>query len=72
MARVSELVRQNGSDCFPEHRACIPDDFAGAAGQRFAFSTVKVYLAAILACHVGFEVKTAGQQPLILSIYAGS
>ncbi|XP_029958238.1 uncharacterized protein LOC115396492 [Salarias fasciatus] len=30
-----------------------------------AFSTVKVYFAAISACHVGFGDKTAGQHPLI-------
>ena len=33
--------------------------------QGRAFSTVKVYLAAISACHIGFEGKPLSQQPLI-------
>ena len=33
--------------------------------QGRTFSTVKVYLAAISACHLGFDGKTLSQQPLI-------
>ncbi|XP_067290316.1 uncharacterized protein [Pseudorasbora parva] len=37
-----------------------------------AFSTMKVYLAAISACHVGFGDKTAGQHPLICRFMKGA
>ncbi|XP_052430666.1 uncharacterized protein LOC127971591 [Carassius gibelio] len=37
-----------------------------------AFSTIKVYLAAISACHVGFGDKTAGQHPLISRFMKGA
>ena len=37
-----------------------------------AFSTVKVYLAAISACHVGFGDKPAGQHPLVCCFMKGA
>ena len=37
-----------------------------------SFSTVKVYLAAVSACHVGFGDKTAGQHPLIRQFMKGA
>ncbi|XP_029975786.1 uncharacterized protein LOC115408980 [Salarias fasciatus] len=37
-----------------------------------AFSTIKVYLAAISACHIGFEGKTVGQHPLICRFMRGA
>ncbi|KAK5930341.1 hypothetical protein CgunFtcFv8_026581 [Champsocephalus gunnari] len=37
-----------------------------------AFSTIKVYLAAIAACHVGFEGKTASQHPLVCRFMKGA
>lgn len=37
-----------------------------------AFSTVKVYLAAISACHIGFNGKTLGQHPLICRFMKGA
>lgn len=37
-----------------------------------AFSTIKVYLAAISACHIGFEGKTVGQHPLICRFMKGA
>ncbi|KAK0145714.1 hypothetical protein N1851_015374 [Merluccius polli] len=37
-----------------------------------AFSTVKVYLAAISACHIGFGDKTAGQHPLVCRFMKGA
>ncbi|KAK0154188.1 Potassium voltage-gated channel subfamily H member 4 [Merluccius polli] len=37
-----------------------------------AFSTVKVYLAAISACHVGFGDKPAGQHPLVYHFMKGA
>ncbi|KAK5900671.1 hypothetical protein CgunFtcFv8_025613 [Champsocephalus gunnari] len=37
-----------------------------------AFSTIKVYLAAIAACHVGFEGKTASQHPLVCGFMKGA
>lgn len=37
-----------------------------------SFSTIKVYLAAISACHVGFGDKTAGQHPLIRQFMKGA
>ena len=37
-----------------------------------AFSTIKVYLAAISACHVGFGDKTVGQHPLICRFMRGA
>lgn len=37
-----------------------------------AFSTIKVYLAAIAACHVGFDGKTAGQHPLVCRFMKGA
>ncbi|XP_063050161.1 uncharacterized protein LOC134444913 [Engraulis encrasicolus] len=37
-----------------------------------AFSTIKVYLAAISACHVGFGDKTAGQHPLVCRFMRGA
>ncbi|XP_043992826.1 uncharacterized protein LOC122842750 [Gambusia affinis] len=36
-----------------------------------AFSTIKVYLAAISACHVGFGGKTVGQHPLVCQFMKG-
>ena len=33
--------------------------------KQKTFSTVKVYLAAIYACHVGFEGKLANQPPMV-------
>lgn len=36
-----------------------------------AFSTIKVYLAAISACHVGFGDKPAGQPPLVCRFMKG-
>lgn len=40
--------------------------------KGLAFSTVKVYLAAISACHVGFGDKTAGQHPLVCQFMKGA
>ncbi|KAK7905173.1 hypothetical protein WMY93_017780 [Mugilogobius chulae] len=40
--------------------------------KGLAFSTIKVYLAAISACHIGFGDKTAGQHPLICSFMKGA
>ncbi|XP_075948857.1 uncharacterized protein LOC142951249 [Anarhichas minor] len=37
-----------------------------------AFSTIKVYLAAISACHVGFGEKPAGQHPLVCRFMKGA
>lgn len=37
-----------------------------------AFSTVKVYLAAISACHVGLDGKTVGQHPLVCRFMKGA
>ena len=37
-----------------------------------AFSPIKVYLAAIAACHVGFEGKTASQHPLVCRFMKGT
>ncbi|KAI7809562.1 hypothetical protein IRJ41_011558 [Triplophysa rosa] len=37
-----------------------------------SFSTIKVYLAAISACHVGFEGSTVGQNPLIRRFMKGA
>ena len=40
--------------------------------RGLAFSTVKVYLAAISACHIGFGDKTAGQHPLVCQFMKGA
>ncbi|XP_059182347.1 uncharacterized protein LOC131961092 [Centropristis striata] len=40
--------------------------------NRKAFSTVKVYLAAIAACHVGFGRLTVGQHPLVCRFMKGA
>ncbi|XP_041860863.1 uncharacterized protein LOC121652254 [Melanotaenia boesemani] len=40
--------------------------------KKKAFSTVKVYLAAIAACHVGFEKHTASQHPLVCRFMKGA
>lgn len=40
--------------------------------KRKAFSTIKVYLAAISACHVGFGEKPAGQHPLVCRFMKGA
>ena len=40
--------------------------------EKSAFFTVKVYLAAILACHVGFDEKQAGQLPLVCRLMKGT
>ena len=37
-----------------------------------ASSTIKVYLATISACHIGFEVKAAGQHPLVCHFMRGA
>lgn len=37
-----------------------------------AFSTIKVYLAAISACHVGLNGKTVGQHPLVCRFMRGA
>ena len=37
-----------------------------------AFSTVKVYLAAISACHIGFGDKSVGQHPLVRQFMKGA
>lgn len=37
-----------------------------------AFSTIKVYLAAIPACHIGFEGKAVGQPPLVCRFMRGT
>ncbi|XP_051988692.1 uncharacterized protein LOC127648137 [Xyrauchen texanus] len=37
-----------------------------------SFSTIKVYLAAIAACHVGFDSATVGQHPLIRRFMKGA
>lgn len=44
----------------------------GLLDKGLAFSTIKVYLAAISACHVGFGDKTAGQHPLICQFMKGA
>ena len=40
--------------------------------KRKAFSTVKVYLAALAACHVGFGKQTASQHPLVCRFMKGA
>lgn len=40
--------------------------------KGLAFSTVKVYLAAISACHIGFGDKTVGQHPLVCQFMKGA
>ncbi|XP_047205458.1 uncharacterized protein LOC124857918 [Girardinichthys multiradiatus] len=40
--------------------------------KGLAFSTVKVYLAAISVCHVGFGDKTVGQHPLVCQFMKGA
>lgn len=40
--------------------------------KKRAFSTVKVYLAAISACHVGFDGKTLGQHSLVCRFMKGA
>lgn len=40
--------------------------------KGLAFSTVKVYLAAISACHIGFGDKTVGQHPLVCQFMRGA
>ena len=40
--------------------------------KGLAFSTVKVYLAAISACHIGIGGKTAGQHPLVCQFMKGA
>ncbi|XP_056116182.1 uncharacterized protein LOC130092366 [Rhinichthys klamathensis goyatoka] len=40
--------------------------------QGKAFSTIKVYLAAISACHIGFDNKTVGQYPLVCRFMKGA
>lgn len=37
-----------------------------------AFSTIKMYLAAISACHIRFEGKAAGQHPFVCSFIRGA
>lgn len=37
-----------------------------------AFSTIKVFLAAISACHIGFEGKPVGQHPLVCRFMKGA
>lgn len=44
----------------------------GLLDKGLAFSTVKVYLVAISACHLGFGGKTAGQHPLICQFMKGA
>lgn len=38
--------------------------FAGPFGQGKAFCTIKRYLTAVSACHIGFDNNTAGKHPL--------
>lgn len=40
--------------------------------KRRAFSTIKVYLAAIAACHVEFGKQTASQHPLVCCFMKGT
>ena len=40
--------------------------------KRKALSTIKVYLAAITACHVGFGKQTASQHPLVCRFMKGA
>ena len=40
--------------------------------QKLSFSTVKVYLAAISACHKGFDGRTVGQQALVRAFMEGA
>ncbi|XP_073701195.1 uncharacterized protein [Garra rufa] len=40
--------------------------------QGKAFSTIKVFLAAISACHIGFDNKTVGQHPLVCRFMKGA
>ncbi|KAK0143064.1 Sphingomyelin phosphodiesterase 4 [Merluccius polli] len=40
--------------------------------RRKAFSTIKVYLAAVAACHVGFGERTASQHPLVCRFMKGA
>ncbi len=40
--------------------------------QGKAFSTIKVFLAVISACHIGFDNKTVGQHPLVCRFMKGA
>ncbi|XP_030199953.1 uncharacterized protein LOC115533546 [Gadus morhua] len=44
----------------------------GLLEKGTAFSTIKVYLAAISACHIGFGDKPAGQHPLVCRFMKGA
>ncbi|XP_029937836.1 uncharacterized protein LOC115380768 [Myripristis murdjan] len=68
-----DLLSQGGGMLFHPH----PERLALWAwpdliDKRKAFSTVKVYLAAIAACHVGFGKKTASQHPLVCRFMKGA
>ena len=36
------------------------------------FSTIRVYSAAISACHLGFDGKSTGRQPLVIEFLKGA
>ncbi len=48
--------------CSTSDVLCFLQDFLN---KGRAFSTIKVYLSAISACHVGFNADTIGQHPLV-------
>ncbi|KAK0152765.1 hypothetical protein N1851_005700 [Merluccius polli] len=83
MRETSTLRKQEGEAfdlCLPRKQAPRPPQparsgFAAAAGlleKGKAFSTIKVYLAAISACHVGFGDRPAGQHPLVCRFMKGA
>lgn len=39
--------------------------------KGLSFSTMKVYLSAVSACHVGFQEKTPGSHPLLVHFMKG-
>ncbi|KAK0149941.1 hypothetical protein N1851_009321 [Merluccius polli] len=53
-------------------RTCRELGGADLLDKGKAFSTVKVYLAAISACHIGFGDKTAGQHPIVCRFMKGA
>ncbi|XP_059199216.1 uncharacterized protein LOC131979287 [Centropristis striata] len=77
-----DLLSQGGGMVFhphPERLALWAWPLSGLICQlgdlidnRKAFSTVKVYLAAIAACHVGFGKLTVGQHPLVCRFMKGA
>ncbi|KAK0156238.1 hypothetical protein N1851_000491 [Merluccius polli] len=64
MRETSTLRKQEGSPPTPTSE--------GLLEKGKAFSTIKVYLAAISACHVGFGDRPAGQHPLVCRFMKGA